>query len=98
MLNPWVNLPDEEPFVLPCDDAGVRAFNATATNINRLRLDVMPEPYLGDPTAPLVLLNKNPGFAESEVVVHKPHSPYSSPGNGYESFQAALLTLKSTPV
>ena len=43
MLNPWVNLPDEEPFVLPCDDAGVRAFNATATNIYRLRLDVMPE-------------------------------------------------------
>jgi hypothetical protein len=64
--NPWRDLPDAPPFVLPGDEAAVQAFNLTA-NLNRfLHIDeVLPEPFVGDKEAPVVLLANNPGFSEA---------------------------------
>src|SRR4051794_7587128 len=69
--NPWRRLPDKPPFVLPEDEAVVRAFNARATENHKLRIDeVLPEPFVGDPNAPVVLLGNNPGFS-AEGARHK---------------------------
>jgi len=66
MDNPWRQLPEQPPYVLPADAHAVASFNRRARDDYRLRTDVLPEPYLGDPTAPIVLLNLNPGFDEED--------------------------------
>ena len=62
--NPWQRLPDRPPFVLPEDAAVVREFNAQVTEHFFLRVDdLLPEPFVGDPKAPVVLLGTNPRFS-----------------------------------
>ncbi|HKB38491.1 MAG TPA: hypothetical protein VKD72_18760 [Gemmataceae bacterium] len=62
--NPWQRLPDRPPFVLPEDEAVVREFNSQAAEEYRLRIDeLLPEPFVGDPNAPVLLLGNNPGFS-----------------------------------
>jgi len=36
-------------------------------NVYRLRPDVYPEPFTGDPAAPVYFINLNPGFASEET-------------------------------
>jgi hypothetical protein len=47
----------------------VEAFNRSrgATEERRLRLDVLPEPYIGRVDAPVVLLNVNPGYTPEDA-------------------------------
>ena len=55
--NPWQNLPLASPYVLPEDDGIVlRVFNSSMAKARQIRLEVLPEPYLGRPDAPVVLL------------------------------------------
>ena len=62
MLNPWTQLPKTPPYVLPCDEASIGAFNSKHPERDlQLWTDRFPEPFLGRPDAPLVLLNGNPG-------------------------------------
>lgn len=68
--NPWIDLPLGPPYLLPCDSLPVRRFNAKAPPDAALRLELIPEPFLGRPEAPVVLLNLNPGFDEREIVFH----------------------------
>lgn len=64
--NPWAGLPAEPPFVLPEDAAVVHAFNAEASEGHRLRVDeLLPEPFVGDPEAPVLILGNNPGYTEA---------------------------------
>jgi hypothetical protein len=70
MENPWTELPFEAPFVLPYDQAAVERFNISAGPEFQLRLNVLPEPFLGNPKAPVVLLGLNPGYAESDIPIH----------------------------
>lgn len=70
MNNPWVDLPRTQPFVLPYERSAIREFNASAKPTHQIRTELMPEPYLGDPNAPVVLLNLNPGFMEEEIYFH----------------------------
>lgn len=70
MENPWLLLPQDPPFVAAADRESIDAFNATADNDHRIHTDVLPEPFLGLPTADVVLLNLNPGFSEEEVAYH----------------------------
>lgn len=78
MNNPWHRLPARSPFVLPEDAESVLAFNAKqcqrANQEHLLRLDLVPEPFVGRPDAPVVLLGNNPGVnsAESEADRRKP--------------------------
>jgi hypothetical protein len=61
----------EAPFVLPEDEAEVRRFNTRVTADKMLHLEILPEPFLGDPSAPVVLLNLNPGWnAQHDPINH----------------------------
>ena len=68
--NPWHDLPVQAPFVLPQDQHQANRFNERARPEHRLHLEIVPEPYLGNPAAPVVLLNLNPGFSETDLAVH----------------------------
>lgn len=72
--NPWVKLPRHAPYVLKQDWPYVKKFNdkhkGRATEI---QTDLLPEPYLGKPDAPVVLLNLNPGFDECDRIAHGSH-------------------------
>jgi hypothetical protein len=48
----------------------ISAYNAKAREKYNVQLDVMPEPFIGIETAPVVLLNLNPGFDEQDPKVH----------------------------
>ena len=70
MRNPWLRLPRKVPFVLPQDAAAIEAFNQTATETTRYCLDLIPEPFLGSPSAPIVLLSLNPGLTNAGPEIH----------------------------
>lgn len=62
-INPWTGLPRTPPFVLPDDRSAVDTFNAVAGPSRLLRVyDLLPEPFIGNPRAPVLLLSNNPGF------------------------------------
>jgi len=71
MQNPWTTLPSVAPFMLSEDRKFVEAFNPTAKPDQRVRDDLLPEPFLGLPSADIILLNLNPGFSEDELSYHK---------------------------
>ncbi len=70
MQNPWLQLPHTAPYVLPQDASFVERFNLKARDEHKIHLDVLPEPFLGSPDAPVVLLNLNPGYNPHNVVNH----------------------------
>lgn len=71
MINPWEHLPKEPPFVLESDKSLVENFNKELSNKKtKIHLELLPDPYLGNPQAKVVLLGLNPGFDESETEFH----------------------------
>jgi hypothetical protein len=74
-LNPWLSLPLKRPFVLEADLDAVVAFNTRVQSRQggkyAFNLDLYPEPYFGDPFAPVVLLLANPGVGDSDLQLHK---------------------------
>lgn len=70
MQNPWLFLPEASPFVLPGDRESILNFNARAKQDHKIHLELLPEPYLGNPQAKIVLLNGNPGFDEDVHIYH----------------------------
>ncbi len=70
MKNPWADLPIESPFVLDCDKEIVCAFNKLRSEKVKFQLKYLPEPFLGDPNASIVLLSLNPGFAGKGDSLH----------------------------
>jgi hypothetical protein len=70
MKNPWVDLPHTPPFALIDDRAILEKFNTTATDATRIHGELLPEPFLGDPEAPIVLLSLNPGFSSEDIKHH----------------------------
>jgi hypothetical protein len=60
--NPWHHLPSKPPFILPSDVAAVSSFNKRVKRRFRIIDHLLPVPYLGLPSAPIVLLNLNPGY------------------------------------
>ena len=71
--NPWVRLPAVAPYVLADDEQAVRAFNAGASEGHRLQIDqLLPEPFIGDPEAPVLLLSNNPGFGRNVALRQQP--------------------------
>lgn len=67
MRNPWQDLPESAPFVLPDDAPVVEAWNKYASEREQLRLDLVPQPWLGRWDAPVVVLNLNPGIGSTDV-------------------------------
>ena len=65
--NPWAKLPASE-FVLPEDRPLIDDFNRKTRAIDDT---LIPEPFLGLPNAPVVLLNLNPGLSQEDTKWHK---------------------------
>jgi hypothetical protein len=70
ITNPWLSLPAAAPYVLPEDRALVERYNRGAPESYRIQLGVLPEPFLGRPDAPVVLLALNPGYSDGDPAVH----------------------------
>ena len=70
ILNPWRDLPIEPPYALEADRPVLARFNQDARPEHQIHLDLLPEPFLGAPDAPAVLLGLNPGFAPEDRVPH----------------------------
>lgn len=68
--NPWLQLPGAPPFVLAEDASLIRAFNKKAAPAYQYDLSLYPEPYFGSPTAPVVVLNLNPGWSPEDAATH----------------------------
>jgi len=85
MGNPWMKLPDNAPFVLPNDAPEIHNFNQKQIkrltkqgkppdpdkNNSLIDLKLLPEPFLGNPQAPVVLLNLNPGWDSTDACWHE---------------------------
>ena len=72
MRNPWKYLPTSGDRVLAEDAPTVRAFNASASLDTRLRLNLLPEPFVGSRRSARVLwLQLNPGFDGQEAHWHR---------------------------
>lgn len=71
MNNPWKDLPQNAPFILETDKEEVLTFNTKAKPIVKIQHHVLPEPYIGNPNAPVVLLNLNPGYADEDVAYYQ---------------------------
>jgi hypothetical protein len=71
MNNPWVQLPHIEPFVLKEDRPSIQSFNQSADELHQIHLELLPEPFIGDPNAPVVLLNLNPGYNVRDIRFHQ---------------------------
>lgn len=81
MRNPWRQVPETEPFVLDIERDIIETYNATCSNpAKRFQLNVLPEPFIGNPGASVVLLNLNPGYDNTDPEWHS-----------RESFAASIL-------
>jgi hypothetical protein len=70
-LNSWIDVPSEPPFLLPCDSGIIHAYNAKHPNDEFTVQDrVLPEPFVGRLTAPVVFLGLNPGFEDRNIEEH----------------------------
>jgi|ERR1700730_1218493 len=70
-LNPWLAVPSEPPYLLFCDFEIIRAYNATHQNKKyQVQDTVLPEPFVGVTTAPVILRGLNPGFNDQDPEVH----------------------------
>src|SRR5262249_8808434 len=70
MKNPWSALPEKPPYVLASDAALIEAFNFRADDSHRFDVSLFPEPFFGSPSAPVVVLNLNPGWSPADAEVH----------------------------
>jgi hypothetical protein len=67
LKNPWTTLRDKE-FVFNDDLRLIREHNAKCkSSDHKINLNVFPEPFIGNPNAPLWLLNLNPGFVKKDL-------------------------------
>lgn len=65
-MNPWIDLPDAPPWVLPIDEQALARWPGPGP----IRRDLLPEPFVGDPEAPVVALMKAPGAAAGDDAAH----------------------------
>jgi hypothetical protein len=71
MENPWKKLSKENPYVLAEDKLLIDAYNKDCSDDFRIRTDLIPEPFIGNINAPIVLLSLNPGVGEDDEKIHK---------------------------
>ena len=70
MSNPWLRLRRRRPFVLASDRKTVLDFNGRVSGKFSLDLSLLPEPWVGNLRAPIVVLNLNPGIGSDNHAVH----------------------------
>ena len=63
MRNPWVQIPLVPPYVLDEDKRVIFEMNTWYSGKDQeIQTQMLPEPYIGNPNAPIIVLTKNPGF------------------------------------
>lgn len=63
MENPWRSLRNSIPYVLNQDLDVIQSMNAKYVNTPRMiQTQLLPEPFIGNIEAPIIVLTKNPGF------------------------------------
>ena len=71
VVNPWLALPTQPPFVLPEDELKLTDY-AKLPSDTAYHLDLPPLPFQGLPDAPIVLLGLNPGYSKAnDEIWHK---------------------------
>lgn len=68
--SPWCKLPRGRRLVLKSDDQYVDAFNKHAKPGSRINTSLVPEPFFGNLSAPVVLLLLNPGLGGDDARWH----------------------------
>jgi len=69
--NPWSQLPQSgNNLILPIDQIAVSNHNINSDDNYRFHSELIPEPFIGDVSSPIVALNANPGYNEFEVNIH----------------------------
>ena len=72
--NPWGELPERPPYVLPRDRAALDEWNARASGPQKVRTELVPDPQLGNPLeAAVIVLALNPSFDDPTLAEH--HDP-----------------------
>jgi len=66
MDNPWKQLPDNGPYVVPADAKNIEEHNKEILKL-QYQTDVVPQPYIGSPSAPVYLLALNPGYCNRDI-------------------------------
>lgn len=69
MQNPWVNLPETPPFIALCDRESIQSYNQNADDEHRIHTEFMPEPFIGNPNAPVFILYRNPAFHKEHITI-----------------------------
>ncbi len=68
--NPWLQLPKQSPFVLECDRLFIEEHNNCSNDRKRVDIKLLPEPFMGMPSAEIILLNLNPGRNKNDIKYH----------------------------
>jgi hypothetical protein len=69
--NPWSELRAQSPYVLDIDQASIYKYNAIHNNDERVIVESIPEPFIGNPqSAKVVLLSLNPGHSDDDAKAH----------------------------
>jgi hypothetical protein len=69
--NPWSKLPKQPPFILPSDREAIETLKKRGRGDFLIIDELLPVPYLGNPEAPIILLNLNPGYSPKDKVLQK---------------------------
>ena len=71
MRNPWSELRAQSPYVLDIDQASIDKYNAIQHNDERVIVESISEPFIGNPrSAKVVLLSLNPGHSDDDAKAH----------------------------
>lgn len=68
--NPWLGLQEADELVLGPDRAAVEQHNRSVDGRYRLRVELVPEPFIGCPRPKAIILNANPGFSAEDRDAH----------------------------
>jgi hypothetical protein len=69
--NPWLDLPSEPPYVLPCDRENLGQLIQEIKAKDAINLLSLPEPFIGNSaSATVLLLSLNPGDSPDDKKVH----------------------------
>ena len=70
-MNPWSKLPTVPPYILDLDKPVIDNNKDKFNENTELHFELLPEPFLGNPLSPVVLLNLNPGYSPDDITYHQ---------------------------
>lgn len=75
--NPWLALPSRKPYVLVQDKQTIMDFNKQRCGSkHEIHVELIPEPFSGNPNAKIVILQLNPGYDPGDHRFHSSNSVF----------------------